>query len=184
MKSPQFLITRIPLPFAVLFLAMTMSNGNTKAQTIPDTSRMEYNQISQELKLYVYPSKGQSKQKQKSDEFKCYQWAQEQSGIDPLNLPKVEPAPVESHVGSKTAKGAGLGAAAGAAIGAIAGDWGAGAAIGAISGGALGIRKGRKAKKEETEQAQASASAQEQEMKNSFLKAFTACIEGKGYTIK
>ena len=57
---------------------------------------MTYNQISQQMKLYVFPSKGQSKQQQKEDEFECYKWAVEQSGIDPLNPPKVEAAPVQS----------------------------------------------------------------------------------------
>ena len=61
-------------------------------------------------------------------------WAVEQSGIDPLNLPKVEAAPVQSGPTGGAVKGAAKGAAAGAAIGAIAGDAGKGAAIGATAG--------------------------------------------------
>jgi hypothetical protein len=57
---------------------------------------MTYNQISQLMKLHVYPAKGQSKQQQKEDELECYKWAVEQSGIDPLNLPKVEAVSVQS----------------------------------------------------------------------------------------
>jgi hypothetical protein len=145
---------------------------------------MTYNQISQQMKLYVFPAKGQSKQQQKEDEFECYKWAVEQSGIDPLNLPKVEAAPVQSGPTGGAVKGAARGAAAGAAIGAIAGDAGKGAAIGAAAGGMRGASQGQQAQAQQNQKAQADAAAKEQEMKNSFIKAFSVCIEGKGYTIK
>ena len=32
---------------------------------------------------YVYPAKGQSPDQQKKDESACYQWAVQQTGIDP-----------------------------------------------------------------------------------------------------
>jgi len=153
-------------------------------QVLPDTSKMTYNQISQQMKLYVYPSKNQSKQQQKEDEFECYLWAVEQSGIDPLNLPKAEPVPVQSGPTGGAVKGAAKGAAAGAAIGAIAGDAGTGAAIGATAGALAGRRQGKQAQSQQNQQAQASAAASEQAMKDSFAKAFSVCIEGKGYTIK
>lgn len=153
-------------------------------QLLPDTAKMTYNQISQQMKLYVYPAKGQSKQQQKEDEFECYKWAVEQSGIDPLNLPKVEAAPVQSGPTGGAVKGAARGAAAGAAIGAIAGDAGKGAAIGAAAGGMKGAGKGKQAQAQQNQQAQANVAKTEQDMKNSYMKAFSVCIEGKGYTIK
>jgi hypothetical protein len=70
------------------------------------------------------------------------------------------------------------------AIGAIAGDAGKGAAIGAVAGGLAGRRAGKQAQAQQNQQAQAGAAKTEQEMKNSFVKAFSACMEGKGYTIK
>ncbi|RIW18883.1 hypothetical protein D0X99_00600 [Algoriphagus lacus] len=145
---------------------------------------MSYNQISQAMGLFVYPSKGQSKSQQKKDEFECYNWAVEQSGIDPLNLPKIEAAPVQSGPTGAGIGGAARGAAAGAAIGAITGDAGEGAAVGAIVGGLAGRRAGKAAQQQSNQQAQANVKAQEQQMKDSFKKAFTVCIEGKGYTIK
>lgn len=151
---------------------------------LPDTSKMTYNQISQSMKMFVYPSKGQSHQQQKKDEFECYKWAVDQSGIDPLDLPKVEAAPVETGPTGGGIVGGAKGAAAGAAIGAIAGDAGKGAAIGAIVGGLAGRRQGKYAQAEHNQQSQAQAAASEQAMKDSFEKAFTVCIEGKGYTIK
>ena len=153
-------------------------------QVLPDTAKMTYNQISQEMKLYVYPSNEQSQQQQKVDEFECYKWAVEQSGIDPLNLPKAEPVPVQSGPTGGAVKGAAKGAVAGAAIGAIAGDAGKGAAIGAAAGGMRGVSQGKQAQAQQNQQAQANAAASEQAMRDSFTKAFTVCMEGKGYTIK
>ncbi len=151
---------------------------------MPDSSKMTYNQISKTAGLYVYPAKGQSQQQQKKDEYECYVWAIEQSGIDPLNTPKVEaPAPQTGPTGGAVV-GAAKGAAAGAAIGAIAGDAGKGAAIGAVAGGLAGRRQGQMAQQQANQQAQAQASAQEAQMKESFQKAFSVCLEGKGYTIK
>jgi uncharacterized protein YcfJ len=136
------------------------------------------------MKLYVFPSKGQSTQQQKIDEFECYKWAIEQSGIDPLNPPKVEEAPVQSGPTGGAVVGAAKGAAAGVAIGAIAGDAGKGAAIGATAGALAGIRAGKQAQTQANQQAQANATKAEQEIRDSFKKAFSVCIEGKGYTVK
>jgi hypothetical protein len=174
-------LVRIIIPAVILVFAQTVLAQTVP--TIPDTSKMTYNQISKGLKLYVFPAKGQSQSTQKKDEFDCYMWAIEQSGIDPLNLPKVE-APVQSGPTGGAVKGAAKGAAAGAAIGAIAGDAGKGAAIGATAGAMKGRQSGKQAQAQANQQAQASATATEQEMKNNFNKAFSVCIEGKGYTIK
>lgn len=173
-----------------LLVAIFMIAGISKVkaqvpttQALPDTSKMTYNQISQSLKLFLYPTKGQSQQQQKKDEFDCYKWAMEQSGIDPLNLPKVE-AEVHSGPTGGAVRGAARGAAAGAAIGAISGDAGQGAAIGATAGGMGGLRRGRQAQAQQNQQSQANAAAAEEELKNTFIKAFSVCIEGKGYTVK
>jgi hypothetical protein len=139
-------------------------------QQMPDTAKMTYNQISQACKLYVFPSNGQSQQQQKKDEFECYKWAMEQSGVDPLNLPKVE-ATTQSGPTGGAVKGAAKGAAAGAAIGAAAGGMG-------------GLGRGQQAQAQQNQKSQANAAASEQEIKNSFVKAFSVCIEGKGYTVK
>jgi hypothetical protein len=168
-----------------IFLLWTQLNfAQTAAPMMLDTSKLTYNSISSANKLYVYPSKGQSHQQQKQDEYECYKWAVEQSGIDPLNLPKVEaPAPQTGPTGGAVV-GAAKGAAAGAAIGAIAGDAGKGAAIGAVAGGLSGRKQGKQAQAQANQQSQASADAQNKAMADSFTKAFSVCIEGKGYTVK
>ena len=187
MKPSELFMTLYRLLLFAAFLisgqAMLAQNVPT-TQVLPDTAKMTYNQISQSMKLYVYPAKGQSKQQQKVDEFECYKWAVEQSGIDPLNLPKVQAAPPQTGPTGGAVKGAAKGAAAGAAIGAIAGDAGKGAAIGATAGAMSVRRQGKQAQAQQNQKAQSDAAAQEQAMKDSYNKAFSVCIEGKGYTIK
>jgi hypothetical protein len=187
MKTQNYFRTmvRFVLPALLLFIGQTLlAQTVPTTQQLPDTAKMTYNQISQQMKLYVFPAKEQSQQQQKEDEFACYLWAVEQSGIDPLNLPKVEAAPVQSGPTGGAVKGAAKGAAAGAAIGAITGDAGQGAAVGAAAGAMAGRRAGKQAQAQQNQQAQANASASEQAMKDSYVKAFTVCMEGKGYTIK
>ena len=76
-------------------------------------------------------------------------------------------------------------------IGAIAGDAGQGAAIGAAAGamhGGAQKRRGQKDAAAQQQQAQANADAQAKAaadaQKQTYNKAFTACMEGKGYTAK
>jgi hypothetical protein len=145
---------------------------------------MTYNQISNGLKLIVFPAKQQSQQKQKQDEFECYKWSIEQTGIDPLNLPKVQAPPPQTGPTGGAVKGAARGAAAGAAVGAIAGDAGEGAAIGATAGAVRGRRQGKQAQAQANQQNQAAAANAEKDIKDTFIKGFSACLEGKGYTIK
>ena len=162
--------------------------------------------LSSSLGVFVFPAKNQSPEVQNADESDCFNWAKTQTGIDPLNMnapPATAQAPQnqQPQQGAPNpskgsgAKGAAGGAAAGAAIGAIAGDAGEGAAIGATAGAVRGRRQGRKAQKQAEEQqknaeaqqqqqAQANAQAQTAETKNTYSKAFSACMEGKGYSVK
>jgi len=177
----------LALPGVFLFLSLgALAQGTPVPVTkqMPDSSKMTYNQISKTAGLFVYPAKGQSQGQQKKDEYECYVWAIDQSGIDPLNTPKVEaPTPQTGPTGGAVV-GAAKGAAAGAAIGAIAGDAGKGAAIGAAAGAMRGRRQGQQAQQQANQQAQAQASATEAQMKETFKKALSVCLEGKGYTIK
>lgn len=136
------------------------------------------------LGLYVFPSKDQNKEQQDTDEIACYKWAKEQTGVDPLNPPEVQAAQVDRSADGTAVVGAAGGAAAGAAIGAIAGDAGKGAAIGAVVGGLRGRRAKVVGDEMQQQQNNAAAAAATQEMMNNFKKAFSACLEGKGYTVK
>ncbi|WP_221932459.1 glycine zipper family protein [Carboxylicivirga sp. M1479] len=139
--------------------------------------------VGKSLGLYIFPAKGQDKATQKADEMECYRWAAEASGVDPLNIPDIEAEQVATGPDGSAVRGAARGAAAGAAIGAIAGDAGKGAAIGATAGAIRGRRASRYGRAVQQEQNEAAANAKEQEMLDNFKKAFSACIEGKGYSV-
>jgi hypothetical protein len=175
-------VTRFFLPAIIVGFSQVALGQAPPA--LPDTSKMTYNQISNGLKLIVFPAKGQNQQQQKADEFECYKWSMQQTGIDPLNLPKVQGAPVQSGPDGSAVVGAAKGAAAGVAIGAIAGDAGKGAAIGAVAGGLAGRRAGKQGQAQANQQAQADVASKEKEIKDTFIKGFSACLEGKGYSIK
>lgn len=121
-------------------------------------------------KQYVYPSKGQSQKQQDTDTAECTRWAQSQSGVDPSAPPPA--GGVGTHARG-TVGGAARGAAVGAAVGAIAGDAGKGAGIGAVMGG-VGGRRGSKHQQ----------AAGQAESTDSFQRAFAACMEPRGYSVK
>lgn len=140
--------------------------------------------ISSGLGLYVFPSNDQDAATQENDEIACYKWAKEQTGVDPINPPQIEAENVDTGADGTAVRSAARGAAAGAAIGAIAGDAGKGAAIGATAGGMRGIGAKRHGDAAAQQQAQAEADAQEKALMDNFKKAYSACMEGKGYTVK
>jgi OmpA family protein len=133
--------------------------------------------------VYVYPARGQSESQQANDESVCYKSAKARTGIDPANLPAATPAPTVNRQGGAV-RGAAGGAAGGAAIGAIAGNAGQGAAIGAVTGAVVGRGRQNAVNKAEHQYAQASAQNQRSAQMNDFRRAFTACLESKGYTVK
>ena len=140
--------------------------------------------IASGLGLYVFPSNQQDQATQEADEAACYKWAQEQTGVDPLNPTQVQAEQVDRSVDGTAVAGAARGAAAGAAIGAIAGDTGKGATIGATAGAMRGRRAKVAGDEMEQQQSNQAAAAQEQAFMDNYKKAFTAFLEGKGYTVK
>ena len=130
----------------------------------------------------VYPSKGQSASQQSKDEGECYAWAKKTTGVDPAVVASSPPPQQTGPAvgGGQRTAGALRGAAGGAAIGAIAGDAGKGAGIGAITGTMVGGRQARQQRATQNQQ----AVTQQQEVINTFYRAFGACMEGRGYTIR
>lgn len=133
--------------------------------------------------VHVYPAKGQSASQQANDESVCYKSAKARTGVDPANMPPATAPQPTQHSGGAV-KGAAKGAAAGAAIGAIAGNAGQGAAIGAASGGMIGFGRQRALNNAEKQYAQSSAQAQQSQSLSNFRRAFAACLESKGYSVK
>jgi predicted lipid-binding transport protein (Tim44 family) len=130
---------------------------------------------------YVYPSKGQSKDQTEKDKYACYQWAKGQTGFDPMQQPTASAPPPQQKGG--VVKGAAGGAALGAIGGAIAGDAGKGAAIGAATGGVIGGVRRNRSNKEQEQYAQQQA-AEYNQKRSEYNRAWGACLEGKGYTVK
>lgn len=139
--------------------------------------------INSKVGVYVYPAKGQDTDQQNKDESDCYTWAVQQSGIDPLNPPKVEAQQVSKGPTGGAVRGAAGGAIRGAAIGAIAGDGGKGAKIGAAGGAMVGHRAGRVGRSMEQAGNDQAAAQQSADNMNSFKKAYKTCLQGKGYTV-
>jgi len=136
--------------------------------------------------LFVYPKNQQTPEVQHQDEAACYEWAKQQTGIDPVSgaAPgQQQQAEADSPKGGG-AKGAAKGAAAGAAIGAITGDAGTGAGVGAVAGGIGGRRQQKKAKKQAEQQAQQQQQAASAQVQDTFKKAMSTCLDGRGYSVK
>jgi outer membrane protein with glycine zipper len=139
---------------------------------------------SQQLGVFVYPARNQPPIQQQTEEAECYGWAQKQTGIDPTAPPPPPPAPEQKTADGSALKGAAVGAAAGTAIGAIAGDTGEGAAIGAVAGALRGRRVKKQKDKQEQQAHQQQVAAQQAHVQDTFKKAYSACLEGRGYTVK
>lgn len=139
--------------------------------------------VSKKVGLYVFPANDQSATQQADDEAYCYKWGVQQSGIDPLNPPQVQAQQVQTGPDGAAISGAARGALAGVAIGAIVGDAGTGAAVGAVSGGLSGRRASRIGRSQQQQANNQAAVQAEADMINSFKKAYSACLQGKGYTV-
>jgi|SRR5688572_5943237 hypothetical protein len=129
--------------------------------------------------VFVYPSKGQTKEQQEQDEFACYKWGKEQTGFDPTQTVQ-QAAPPQQH--GQVVGGAARGAALGAIGGAIAGDAGKGAAIGAAVGGGAGAMR-RRGQARQAEAAQQKAEEKYEASLAGYKRAFSACMTGRGYTV-
>lgn len=125
---------------------------------------------------FIYPAQGQSPEQQEQDKYGCYQFGKTQSGFDPM---QAQPEPTSS--GQTTAGGALKGAAVGAAVGGIV-DGSDGAEKGAIAGATLGALR-RRSSQQKQQQAQQQQAAALQQQRDGYDRAFSACMQGRGYTL-
>jgi len=131
---------------------------------------------------FVYPAKGQSPEQQKKDEGQCHTWAVGQSKYDPANPPQQAAAAKPATTATGATPGAGVrGAARGAVVGeVVGGDAGAGAAAGAVAARS----QSRRQNAAQAEQQQQAATQQQNAGMAAYQKARSACLEGRGYTVK
>ncbi|HLY03572.1 MAG TPA: glycine zipper family protein [Candidatus Cybelea sp.] len=133
--------------------------------------------------VYVYPKNRQTSSQQANDESVCYKSAKSKTGVDPANLQPATAPPTTRQQGGAV-RGAAGGAAVGAAVGAIGGNAGTGAGVGAALGAVRGRLRQTAANNAEQHYAQANVQAQQSQKMNNFRRAFAACLESKGYTVK
>jgi hypothetical protein len=147
---------------------MTTTRGSRRVMVVLVASAALAHVSSRQVaaQAYVYPAKGQSQQQQDIDTAECNRWAQSQAPTGPSG-------PDRGGRVAGTVGGAARGAALGAAVGAIAGNAGKGAAAGAVVGGVGG--RGAAVNRERDRQAAAN---------DSYTRAFGACMEARGYSVR
>lgn len=143
--------------------------------------------------VYAYPQQGQTPEQTDRDRYDCHEWAVKQSGFDP-SAPGVPPHDrVLVASGPPPGTNTAIGAVAGAILGAvIAGprDSGFGAVAGGITGAAIGSTGDAANAQAQREQIQAArsqdarqAAIMDQKASN-YRRAISACLEGRGYSVK
>lgn len=139
--------------------------------------------------LVIFPAQGQSNDQMEKDKYDCYQWAKQQSGFDPMAPPTTSTAPpAQGAPQGGAVRGAARGALVGVTVGAITNNSkGRSAAAGAAAGGLMG---GMRRQDQVRQQNQAEQQWAQQEannyaqQRNGYNRAYSACLEGKGYTVK
>jgi len=139
--------------------------------------------------VYAYPQDGQSPDQQSRDRYECSLWAVKQSGFDP-SAPNVPPEYRVVASGPPPGTGTAIGAIAGAVIGAaISPRWDRGG--GALFGGLTGAMIGSASDANRAQQNAMQMSAQEQqqaaamsEKASEYRRALSACLAGRGYSVK
>jgi hypothetical protein len=141
----------------------------------------------QPLGLIVFPANNQSPETQRNDEATCYQWAQQNTGIQNPTTP-----PAQQQQAKQESGGGGRGALRGAAAGALLSEVGSphynnsneAAWAGAVIGGARGAKEQKVRNQAAQENAQNANNQALQQQLATFNKGFSACMEAKKYTVK
>jgi hypothetical protein len=140
-------------------------------------------------RVYFYPSQGQTAAQQDRDRYDCYVWSVDQTGFDPAR--RIGPRETRATVvpSPSPLDSIATGAAVGAVVGAAAaghGDRVEGALVGALAGSVVGS---------------AAASAGQAQARNAdtrynrgygryereaaeYRRAMSACLEGRGYSVR
>lgn len=173
-----------------LFLSGCYSSAYYRETNSPPVRKVKESSAAQ---IYFYPKDGQTKERQGQDHYECYNWAVKETGFDPATsqIPaddrvRLVPMPPPGYDTASLA-------IAGAVLGAILGgrrNAAEGAIIGATGGAIFGAASDSARQKSVQHQqdayntqirAQRSAFA-EREM--NFRRAMSACLEGRGYSVK
>ncbi|RKZ94844.1 MAG: hypothetical protein DRQ42_09655 [Gammaproteobacteria bacterium] len=134
--------------------------------------------------LMIFPANGQTSEQLEQDKYSCYGWAKGQTGFDPMVVPTASTPPPSQQ---KKSGGAARGALGGAVSGVIIGDSRKSARRGAAAGGLIGgMRQGsaNSATEQKTREWEQRETDKYINDRNQYNRAYGACLEGKGYTVK
>lgn len=146
-----------------------------------------------ESDIYVYPSKGQTEKQLDRDRYECHNWAVAQSHYNPSDTQLAPHQQVRVVEMPPPGRDTAVGAMTGAVIGSsVAGrhDSGEGAVAGAIVGAMIGAsseaarnKDANAANTKMSAEAQAERARLERQAAD-YRRAISACLEGRGYTVK
>jgi hypothetical protein len=146
-----------------------------------------------ESDVYVYPSKGQTEKQLDRDRYECHNWAVAQSRYNPSDTHLAPHQQVRVVEMPPPGRDTAVGAMTGAVIGStVAGhrDSGGGAVAGAIVGAMIGASSDAARQKSANQvntrlsaEAQAERARLERQSAD-YRRAISACLEGRGYTVK
>lgn len=145
--------------------------------------------------IFVYAAHGQGDKQLDRDRYECHNWAVAQTHYNPSDphLAPHQQIQVVAVPDPPPPRDTVVGAMAGAMIGAAIGsphDSAQGAMVGAIAGGAMGAASDSARQKQAQHAAsQTSAAAQAERARleqqaSDYKRAISACLEGRGYTVK
>src|SRR5437868_764671 len=101
---------------ALALPAVARAQG-TQSAPAPAAVSAAQKSLSQQWGLSVFPAKNQTKEVQDKDEYDCYQWSKQNTGIDPLAPGQSASTQPATQQAGGAVKGAAKGAAAGAVVG-------------------------------------------------------------------
>jgi hypothetical protein len=140
-----------------------------------------------------YPTSGQTAVQLDRDRYECHIWAVKQSGFDPSEAQLAPHQRVQvvamPPTGANVAAGAVTGALLGAAI-SHPGNAAGGAFFGAAAGAALGAASDSARQQQVNavrhgyDQRDEKIAARLEQQASGYRRAISACLEGRGYTVK
>jgi hypothetical protein len=139
-------------------------------------------------RVFVYPANGQSAEQTDRDRYECHVWAVQQTGVDPSRADASAYERVVVQPANPPGSGTAVGAIGGAILGAlIAGprDAGAGLVIGGATGAIVGSASDANAQAQarETQHQYNQSAAAGRARADSYRRAISACLQGRGYTV-
>lgn len=179
--------TRFIPTFAVLVAAIASSAW---ADTISSTDART--RASDPRELYVYPAKGQSQEQLDRDRYDCHLWAVRQTGFDPSvaqssgSQSRERSSREATSRGPETAENVMRGAVAGAIIGSAVSsprERSEGAIVGATAGAVIGAAASQVGTATVVERERRVATSTDPRA-SGYTRALSACLEGRGYTVR